>query len=118
MKVYVLKRIIIAGVTLLGMWLLIFVLMRLAPGNITDIIFESAGYVDEADRRKLEAELGIDKPVALQYTRWLSEFVRGDLGKSYRYDLPAWEVIRPRLPVSLELAFIAQIGRASCRVRM
>ncbi len=109
MKVYVLKRIIIAGVTLLGMSILIFVLMRLAPGNITDIIFESAGYVDEADRRKLEAELGIDKPVAIQYTRWLGEFVRGDLGKSYRYDLPAWEVIRPRLPVSLELALIALV---------
>jgi peptide/nickel transport system permease protein len=91
------------------MSILIFVLMRLAPGNITDIIFESAGYVDEADRRKLEAELGIDKPVAIQYTRWLGEFVRGDLGKSYRYDLPAWEVIKPRLPVSLELAFIALV---------
>jgi len=109
MRVYVLKRVVIAGVTLLGMSILIFVLMRLAPGNITDIIFESAGYVDEADRRKLEAELGIDKPVAIQYTRWLGEFVRGDLGKSYRYDLPAWEVIKPRLPVSLELAFIALV---------
>ena len=109
MRVYVLKRLVIAGVTLLGMSILIFVLMRLAPGNITDIIFESAGYVDEADRRKLEAELGIDKPVAIQYTRWLGEFVRGDLGKSYRYDLPAWEVIKPRLPVSLELAFIALV---------
>jgi peptide/nickel transport system permease protein len=109
MRVYVLKRVVIAGVTLLGMSILIFVLMRLAPGNITDIIFESAGYVDEADRRKLEAELGIDKPVAIQYTRWLGEFVRGDLGRSYRYDLPAWEVIKPRLPVSLELAFIALV---------
>jgi peptide/nickel transport system permease protein len=108
-KIYVLKRVAIAGVTLLGMSILIFVLMRLAPGNITDIIFESAGYVDEADRRKLEVELGIDKPVALQYTRWLGEFVRGDLGKSYRYDLPAWDVIKPRLPVSLELALIALV---------
>ncbi len=89
------------------MSVLIFVLMRLAPGNITDIIFESAGYVDEADRRRLEAELGIDKPVAIQYTRWLGDFVCGDLGKSYRYDLPAWEVIRPRLPVTLELAVLS-----------
>ena len=61
MKIYVLKRLIIAGVTLLGMSMLIFVLMRLAPGNITDIIFESAGYVDEADRHRLEAELGIQQ---------------------------------------------------------
>ena len=107
MRVYVFKRLVIAGVTLLGMSMLIFVLMRLAPGNITDMIFESAGYVDEADRRKLEAELGIDKPVPIQYVRWLGDFLRGDLGKSYRYDLPAWEVIKPRLPVSLELAALA-----------
>jgi peptide/nickel transport system permease protein len=104
---YVVKRLLIAGVTLLGMSLLLFVLMRLAPGNITDIIFESAGYVDEADRHKLEAELGIDRPVVVQYARWLGDFVRGELGKSYRYDLPAWEVIRPRLPVTLELAVLA-----------
>jgi peptide/nickel transport system permease protein len=106
-KIYILKRLIIAGVTLLGMSMLIFVLMRLAPGNITDIIFESAGYVDEADRHRLEAELGIDKPVAIQYLHWLGDFVRGDLGKSYRYELPAWEVIKPRLPVTLELAVLA-----------
>jgi len=106
-RTYVVKRVLIAGVTLLGMSLLLFVLMRLAPGNITDIIFESAGYVDEGDRRKLEAELGIDRPVVVQYGRWLADFLRGELGKSYRYDLPAWEVIRPRLPVTLELAVLA-----------
>ena len=107
MKIYILKRLIIAGVTLLGMSMLIFALMRLAPGNITDIIFESAGYVDEADRHRLEAELGIDKPVAIQYLNWLGDFLRGDLGKSYRYELPAWDVIKPRLPVTLELAVLA-----------
>jgi len=107
MRTYVVKRVVIAGVTLLGMSVLIFVLMRLAPGNITDIIFESAGYVDEIDRKRLEAELGIDKPVPVQYARWLGDFVRGELGKSYRYDLPAWEIIKPRLPVTLELAVLA-----------
>jgi peptide/nickel transport system permease protein len=107
MQTYIIKRVVIAGVTLLGMSVLIFVLMRLAPGNITDIIFESAGYVDEADRKRLEVELGIDKPVPVQYVRWLGEFLRGDLGKSYRYDLPAWQIIKPRLPVTLELAVLA-----------
>jgi peptide/nickel transport system permease protein len=107
MRVYVAKRLAIAVVTLLGMSILIFVLMRLAPGNITDIIFESAGYVDEADRKRLAAELGIDRPIPVQYGRWLAELARGDLGKSYRYDLPAWEVIKPRLPVTLELAVLA-----------
>jgi peptide/nickel transport system permease protein len=106
-RTYIAKRLVIAGVTLLGMSLLLFFLMRLAPGNITDIIFESAGYVDEADRHRLEAELGIDKPLIVQYGRWLGDLLSGNLGKSYRYELPAWEVIRPRLPVTLELAVLA-----------
>jgi peptide/nickel transport system permease protein len=87
--------------------MLLFVLMRMTPGNITDIIFESAGYVDEADRHRLEAELGIDRPLVVQYGVWLGDFVRGELGKSYRYDLPAWQIIKPRLPVTLELAVLA-----------
>jgi peptide/nickel transport system permease protein len=107
MRTYVAKRLVIAGLTLLGMSVLIFVLMRLAPGNITDIIFESAGYVDQADKKKLEAELGFDRSIPVQYLVWLGDFLRGDLGKSYRYDLPAWDVIRPRLPVTLELAVLA-----------
>jgi len=109
MRVYVVKRLLIAAVTLLGMSVLIFVLLRLAPGNITDIIFESAGYVDEADRRRLEQELGIDAPVTTQYARWMGDLVRGELGKSYRYDRPAWEIIKPRLPVTLELAALALV---------
>jgi peptide/nickel transport system permease protein len=107
MRTYVVKRVLIAGLTLLGMSVIIFCLMRLAPGNITDIIFESAGYVDEEDRRRLERELGIDRPLPLQYLTWLGDLGRGELGKSYRYDLPAWEVIKPRLPVTLELALLA-----------
>ncbi len=107
MRTYVIQRLLIAVVTLLGMSVLIFVLMRLAPGNITDIIFESAGYVDAQDKKLLEQELGIDKPIPVQYVRWLSDLARGDLGKSYRYDIPAWEIVNPRIPVTLELAVLA-----------
>jgi peptide/nickel transport system permease protein len=109
MRAYVAKRLLIAGVTLLGMSVLIFVLMRLTPGNITDIIFESAGYVDQEDKKRLERELGIDRPVTVQYARWMADLARGELGKSYRYELPAWDIIRPRLPVTLELAVLALV---------
>jgi peptide/nickel transport system permease protein len=109
MRGYVTKRLAIAVVTLLGMSVVIFVLLRLAPGNITDIIFESAGYVDQADKAELERELGVDRPVAVQYVRWLGELAHGQLGKSYRYDMPAWQIIKPRLPVTLELAGLALV---------
>ena len=107
MRGYVAKRLLIALVTLVGMSMVIFVLMRLAPGNIVDIIFESAGYVDQADKKQLEHELGVDRPIPVQYARWMGELVSGDLGKSYRYDMRAWVIIKPRLPVTIELAVLA-----------
>jgi peptide/nickel transport system permease protein len=104
---YILTRAMIAILTLLGMSVVIFVLMRIAPGNIVDIIFASAGYVDPAAKTEIMRELGLDQPIAVQYTRWLGEVLRGDLGKSYRYDLPAWQIVGPRIPVTVELALLA-----------
>jgi peptide/nickel transport system permease protein len=101
---YILQRVFIGVVTLLGMSLVIFALMRLAPGNIVDILFDAGGYVDPAAKAQLNRELGLDRPVIVQYLAWLGDIVRGDLGKSYRYDVPAWEIVRPRIPVSVELA--------------
>lgn len=109
MRTYILTRLMIALLTLLGMSVVIFVLMRIAPGDIVDIIFASAGYVDPAAKEQLAHELGLDQPITVQYTRWLGEMLRGDLGKSYRYDIPAWQVIRPRIPVTLELAVLAML---------
>ena len=107
MRAYLLQRLGIAVVTLVGMSVVIFVLMRLAPGNIVDILFESAGYVDPAAKEALNQELGFDQPILVQYGRWIGTFLQGDLGKSYRYDLPAWQVIRARIPITVELAVLA-----------
>src|SRR2546421_7015759 len=91
------------------MSIIIFVLLRLAPGNIVDILFSTGGYVSESDKAAIMKELGIDRPMWVQYVDWLREIVTGDLGKSYRYDLPAWEVIRPLVPVTLELAALSML---------
>jgi peptide/nickel transport system permease protein len=107
MKIYIINRIFLMVITLIGMSVLIFVLLRLAPGNIVDILFDSAGYVDEADKKLLEADLGLDRPLIMQYLGWIGDLVRGDLGMSYRLEVPAWEVIRPRIPVTLELAALS-----------
>lgn len=109
MRVYILTRLLIAILTLFGMSLVIFVLMRIAPGDIVDMIFASAGYVDPAAKAEITKELGLDQPIAVQYVRWMGDILRGDLGKSYRYDIPAWQVIRPRIPISVELAVLAMV---------
>jgi peptide/nickel transport system permease protein len=107
MRTYLLTRLLIGLLTLVGMSMVIFVLMRIAPGDIVDMIFASAGYVDPAAKAEITKEIGLDQPIAVQYGRWLRELLQGDLGKSYRYDLPAWQVIRPRIPISLKLALLS-----------
>ena len=91
------------------MSIVIFVLMRLAPGDIVDVLFAAAGYVNEADKKQIMQELGIDQPIWVQYVTWLRDIASGDLGKSYRYDMPAWQVIRPLIPVTVELAVLATV---------
>jgi peptide/nickel transport system permease protein len=91
------------------MSIVIFVLMRLAPGDIVDILFATGGYVNDADKKLIMQELGIDRPMWEQYVDWLRRFVTGDLGKSYRYDLPAWQIIKPLIPVTVELAVLSTI---------
>lgn len=91
------------------MSVVIFVLMRLAPGDIVDILFATGGYVNEADKKLIMAELGIDRPMWVQYVDWLRQMAAGDFGKSYRYDLPAWQIIRPLIPVTIELAFLSTV---------
>ncbi len=91
------------------MSLVIFVLLRLAPGNMVDILFSTGGYVSESDKAAIEKELGIDRPIWVQYVDWLRDMATGKLGKSYRYDLPAWELIKPLIPVTVELAVLSTI---------
>jgi peptide/nickel transport system permease protein len=109
MKTYVAQRLGIAVLTLFGMSLVIFGLLRLAPGDIVDILFAAAGYVDPEARIEIMRELGLDQPLWVQYLEWMRQILTGDMGKSYRYDLPAWEIIRPLVPVTLELAALSLI---------
>jgi len=85
--------------TLLGMSVIIFVMLRLVPGNIADILFDSAGFVDPAAKARLEAELGLDLPIPIQYAHWMGVLLTGDLGISYVSELPA--VDEPALPIPI-----------------
>ncbi len=107
MKTYLAQRLAVALLTLFGMSVVIFVLLRLAPGDIVDILFSTAGYVDPDARRTIMGELGLNRPLVVQYRDWIWQILQGDLGKSYRYEVPAWELIRPLLPVTLELALLS-----------
>jgi peptide/nickel transport system permease protein len=89
------------------MSIVIFVMLRLVPGNIADILFDSAGYVDPAAKAALEAELGLDLPIPVQYAHWMGGLLTGDLGMSYVSELPALDELAPRIPITAKLAGLA-----------
>jgi peptide/nickel transport system permease protein len=79
------------------------------PGNIADIVFNAAGMIDVAEKAKLEKELGLDQPIAVQYVQWLGGLARGDLGYSYVSEKPALQEILPRIPITAKLAGLALV---------
>jgi len=93
--------------TLFGISVLVFVMLRLVPGNIVDILFDSAGMINPAEKAKIEQELGLDQPILVQYVHWIGGLFQGDLGYSYVSEKPAVDEIAPRIPVTAKLAGLA-----------
>ena len=107
MGAYMIRRFLLMILTLFGMSVLIFVMLRVVPGNIVDILFDSAGMVNPDDKKRLEEELGLDKPIVQQYVSWITNMMKGDLGYSYVSEKPALDEILPRIPVTAKLAALA-----------
>jgi len=104
---YVIRRFLLMILTLFGMSILIFVMLRLVPGNISDILFDAAGMVNPQDKARLEAELGLDRPIFVQYWTWIKGLLTGDLGYAYVSEKPAIDEIMPRIPITAKLAGLA-----------
>ena len=104
---YLIRRFFLMLLTLFGISVLVFSMLRVVPGNIADILFDSAGMIDTADKAKLEHDLGIDKPIVVQYVAWVDGLAHGDLGYSYVSEKPAVDEILPRIPITAKLAGLA-----------
>jgi peptide/nickel transport system permease protein len=110
---YLVRRLALMLVTLIGISIVIFILLRIVPGNIVDILFDAAGFVDPSDKADLERELGIDQPLVVQYLHWIWGLLHGDLGYSYVSEKPALQEILPRIPITAKLAGLALLFSAS-----
>jgi peptide/nickel transport system permease protein len=110
---YIVRRLALMLVTLIGISIIIFVLLRVVPGNIVDILFDAAGYVDPADKANLQRDLGLDQPIYVQYLHWIWGLLHGDLGYSYVSEKPALDEILPRIPITARLAGLALTFSAS-----
>ncbi|HEJ83983.1 MAG TPA: ABC transporter permease, partial [Desulfobacteraceae bacterium] len=100
MRRYILKRIVLGFLTLIGVSIIIFVAARLS-GDVALLLAPQ----DATDRevQAIRARLGLDKPVPVQYSVFIRNAVRGDFGESIRYKRPALEVVVSRLPATVEL---------------
>ena len=98
---YIRRRLITAIPVFFGITLLVFLMVNLAPGTITDLMGEGAS--SGADKAALEASLGLDRPLPVRYAVWLRDLFRGDLGQSYFYDRPVSRLIAQRVGPSLLL---------------
>ena len=83
----------------------VFLLLHLTPGDPVDAMMAES--VDAGAKESLRRELGLDRPIAVQYAAWMARLVRGDLGRSIRNGEPVIENVGRRLRPSLELALLA-----------
>ncbi|MEZ5488780.1 MAG: ABC transporter permease [Gammaproteobacteria bacterium] len=126
MRDYFIRRLLLIPPTLLGITVIVFLITRLVPGGpIERAIMEaqqlnaqtgsasrSAGQdmaLSESQLDQLREYYGFDKPVLQSYVEWVGKVATGDLGSSYRYNEPVWDVIRDRFPVSLYYGLITLV---------
>lgn len=105
MQRYVARRVAALAVTLLFVSLLVFVVVRVLPGDPALIILGLEASPDSVAR--VRHALGLDQPIPVQYARWVGQALRGDLGRSIQYDLPVGTLILSRLAVTLPLTLLA-----------
>jgi len=100
MPKYVLRRVLIAIPVLLGISVVLFSVLALAPGDPFEELATNANVPPEVAQR-LRAQFGLDDPLPLRYVRWLGSMVRGDWGFSFQSRMNVEDLILQRLPVSL-----------------
>ena len=106
---YILKRVFIGIMTALGLVFLVFLLMKLVPGDvISQLIDQSAGH-NKSRIDELRSEFGLDLPWYNQFFNWLYSIIQGNLGISWRSRVPIQEILFSRLAVTLELAIISTL---------
>ena len=107
MQVYVLRRLLLVFPTLFIVTLIVFVTIRLIPGDIIDVMAARMHYFTDVTRADLEKALGLDVPIYVQYGRWLKNlFLHGTLGESLWTQAPVVSEIIIRVPVTLELGIL------------
>ncbi len=105
MTTYLARRLLLMVPTLLVVSVMVFIIMRLLPGDVVNLMFQDLGYA--ASLAEMRARLGLDLPFHQQYGRWLADVLRGDFGQSLWTQRAVLSVLAERLPVTLELGLLS-----------
>jgi peptide/nickel transport system permease protein len=110
-RTYFLKRLLLIIPTLVGVASLVFVIMRVIPGDVALLILggDDSARIDPGQLAAMHHQLGLDQPLLVQFGHWLWGVVRFDFGKSLWTGRPVLEELLGRLPLSLELAVLATL---------
>jgi len=108
-RAYIVRRLLFAIPTLLGISVLVFAITRLAPGDPVYLYTFGALNVTEEDIQGIRAHYGLDKPLVMQYIDWITLALQGDFGKSLQYRQDALGLLLERLPATLQLAAAALV---------
>ncbi len=111
MRTYLTKRLLLIVPTLFGVAAVVFVIMRVIPGDVTLLILggDQTGRIDPQQLAAMRHQLGLDQPIAVQFGEWLWGVLRLDFGRSLWTGQPVIEEVLIRLPLSLEVAILATI---------
>ncbi len=111
MQAYLFRRLLALLLTLLIASVIVFVIVRMVPGSVIDLMLsQSDAGSDQVSREKIMVALGLDKPVAEQYMAWVSRLVlHADLGRSLWQGDSVGSLIAARLPVTFELGGLAMV---------
>ncbi len=104
---YLLKRLLQAIPLLLGIVTVTFFISRLAPGDPMDIYLESQRQIDPEVIELIRKKHGLDRPIHVQYVKWVVNVARGDLGESFRHCRPVSHLLAEAIPYTLQLTILA-----------
>jgi peptide/nickel transport system permease protein len=111
MTTYIIRRLLMGVVIILIVTVMIFLFMRLLPGDplIIYISQSDMSNLSPEQMAKLQHKFGLDKPMPMQYISWITGIFRGDFGRSIYYDVEVGHLITERFPITVHLGFLAFI---------
>src|SRR5262249_28664428 len=109
---YLLTRVLATVLVTLGVSVLIFILVRLLPGDIVTIMAGREGQLSAQQRQAILESFGLDRPLPVQYGLWLWNMLHGNMGISYRSGQQVAGLLASRLPLTVELALLSVLVAA------